>query len=61
VSVGFFREPTMSKKTDRLVAEAKLDRAEELIAEINQLENEIDKKMSKVDRLTTEAQEVLDE
>jgi prefoldin subunit 5 len=47
---------TMTEKTDEMVAEAKLDRVDELMDEIDELSAEIDRKMKRVEELIDEAE-----
>jgi len=51
----------MTDKTDRMIAEAKMDKADELNAEIEELFSEIDRKLERMKELREEADELLTE
>jgi len=50
----------MTEKTDRMVADAKLERIEELDREVQELLTEIDKKTERMNQLLDEVGELLE-
>ena len=51
----------MTDRADKDAAEAKMERVDELLADIDELNDEVDEKMATVDRLLTEAAELTEE